>query len=37
MGLNVLKGETLIRIIPGPIPEANAKTIDVARAVLEKM
>lgn len=37
LGLNVLKGETLIRIIPGPLPEANAKTIDVARAVLEKL
>ena len=37
LGLNVLKGETLIRIIPGPLPDANAKTIDVARAVLAKL
>ena len=37
MGLNVLVGETLIRIMPGPFPDSNAKTIDVARAVLRKM
>ena len=25
MGLNVLKGDTLIRILPGPVPDANRK------------
>jgi hypothetical protein len=37
LGLNVLKGEILIRIIPGPLPDANAKTIEVARAILPKI
>jgi hypothetical protein len=37
LGLNVLKGETLIRIIPGPFPDADAKTIAIARAVLPKI
>jgi hypothetical protein len=37
LGLNVLAGETLIRIIPGPIPDSDNKTIAVARAVLPKI
>ena len=37
LGLNVLEGDTLIRVIPGPVPAADAKTIDVARAVLKKL
>jgi len=37
LGLNVLKGNTIIRIIPGPIPDADAKTIAVARAVLDRL
>ncbi len=37
LGLNVLQGEILIRIIPGPFPDADAKTISVARAVLPKI
>jgi hypothetical protein len=37
LGLNVLQGEILIRIIPGPLPDADAKTIDVARAVLPRL
>jgi hypothetical protein len=37
LGLNVLQGETLIRVIPGPLPDADAKTIAVARAVLPKL
>jgi hypothetical protein len=37
LGLNVLQNETLIRIITGPLPNADAKTIDVARAVLKKL
>ena len=37
LGLNVLKGEVLIRIVPGPVPDADTKTINVARAVLGKL
>jgi hypothetical protein len=37
LGLNVLQGEILIRVIPGPFPDANAKTIDVARTVLPRI
>ncbi len=37
LGLNVLKGEVLIRVIPGPFPDSDAKTISVARAVLPKI
>lgn len=37
MGLNVLVGEMLIRIMPGPFPDSNAKTIDVARAVIPRI
>jgi hypothetical protein len=37
LGLNVLENETLIRIVTGPLPNADAKTIDVARAVLKKL
>lgn len=37
LGLNVLKGSTVIRIVPGPVPGADAKSIAIARAVLERM
>jgi len=37
LGLNVLQGDTLIRLVPGPIPDADAKTIDLARLVLKKL
>jgi hypothetical protein len=37
LGLNVLQGENLLRIIPGPFPDADAKAIAVARAVLPKI
>ena len=37
LGLNVLKGEVLIRIIPGPVPDAETKSVNVARAVLAKL
>jgi hypothetical protein len=37
LGLNVLQGDTLIRIIPGPFPDADSRTIAVARAVLPKI
>ncbi len=36
-GLNVLKGEVLVRVIAGPIPDSETKTIEVARAVLKKL
>jgi hypothetical protein len=37
LGLNVLQGEILIRVIPGPFSDADAKSIAVARAVLPKI
>jgi len=37
LGLNVLAGDSFLRLIPGPIPDADAKSIDVARAVLKKL
>jgi len=37
LGLNVLQGETLIRVIPGPFPDSDSKTIAVARAILAKI
>jgi hypothetical protein len=37
LGLNVLKGDMLVRIIAGPVPDADTKTINVARAVLPKL
>jgi hypothetical protein len=37
LGLNVLKGDTLLRIIPGPIPGANEKAVVVARALVPRV
>lgn len=37
LGLNVLKGDTVIRIIVGAIPDANGKSIAIARAVLPRV
>lgn len=37
LGLNVLKGEVLIRIVPASLPDADTKTINIARAVLGKI
>jgi hypothetical protein len=37
LGLNVLKGDVMIRLIPGPVPNANDKTIAIARAILPKI
>ncbi len=37
LGLNVLQGENIVRIIAGPVPDADAKTIEIARAVLPKI
>jgi len=37
LGLNVLKGDAIIRIVPGPVPSANDKVIAVARAVLPRV
>jgi hypothetical protein len=37
VGLSVLQGNTLIRLVPGPVPDANAKTVAIARAILPKL
>jgi len=37
LGLNVLKGDTLIRILPGPVPDANRKCILLARTMLPRV
>lgn len=37
LGLNVLKGDTIVRIVPGPVPDANDKCILVAREVLPRL
>jgi hypothetical protein len=37
LGLHVLQGDTVIGIIAGPVPGADAKTIDIARLVLKRL
>lgn len=37
LGLNVLQGNTLIRLVAGPVPDANNKTVAIARAILPKL
>lgn len=37
LGLNVLKGDTVIRIVVGPVPDANDKSVAIARAVLPRI
>jgi hypothetical protein len=37
LGLNVLKGDTLVRILPGPVPDANRKCVALARTMLPRM
>jgi hypothetical protein len=37
LGLNVLQGGTFLRIIPGPFPDSDVKTIAIARAILPKI
>jgi hypothetical protein len=37
LGLNVLKGDTVIRIIVGPVPDANDKSIAIARVLLPRV
>jgi hypothetical protein len=37
LGLNVLKGDAVIRIIVGPVPGANDKSVAIARAVLPRI
>ena len=37
LGLNVLKGTTLIRVIAGPFPDPDEKTIALVRAILPKL
>lgn len=34
LGLNVMKGNTIIRIVAGPIPDPDNKTVEFAKAVL---
>jgi hypothetical protein len=37
LGLNVLQGDRIIRVVPGPVPSPREKSIAVARAVLAKL
>jgi len=37
LGLNVLKDDTLVRILPGPVPDANHKCVALARVMLPRM
>ncbi len=37
LGLNVLKGDTVIRIVVGPVSGANDKSITIARALLPRI
>jgi len=37
LGLNVLQGELLVRVIPGPIPDADSKTTAIARTILGRL
>jgi hypothetical protein len=37
LGLNVLKGDTVARIVVGPVPDANDKSVAIARAVLPRI
>lgn len=37
LGLNVLKGDSVIRIIVGPVPGANEKSVAIARAILPRV
>ncbi len=37
LGLNVLQGEILVRIVPGPVPGGDAKSIEIARTILREL
>jgi hypothetical protein len=37
LGLNVLQGDTAIGLIPGPVPDSDAKTLAIARLVLNRL
>jgi hypothetical protein len=37
LGLSVLKGDLLVRIMAGPVSDPDSKTVAVARAVLNKL
>lgn len=37
LGLNVLKGDTVIGIVAGPLPGANARSIAIARKIVPKV
>ncbi|HLK66684.1 MAG TPA: hypothetical protein VKU19_24785 [Bryobacteraceae bacterium] len=34
LGLNVMKGSAIIRIVAGPIPDPDEKTVEIAKAIL---
>jgi len=36
LGLNVLRGDVIVRVVPGPVPDAEPKSIEIARAVLRR-
>lgn len=37
LGLHVMQGDTVIGLLAGPIPDADAKTIEIARLVLKRL
>ena len=37
LGLNVLQGDLLLRIVPGPVPKGHECSIDVARVILPRL
>ena len=37
LGLNVRKGDDILRLIAGPVPDADAKTVQIARTLLDRM
>ena len=37
LGLNVRKGDQLLRLIAGPVPDADAKTVEIARTLLPRL
>jgi len=37
MGLNVLQGDTIVRVIVGPVPNSTEKDVEIARAILQKL
>jgi hypothetical protein len=37
LGLNVLRGDVIVRVVPGPVPDADTKSIEIARMVLRHL